>query len=124
MSTAVKKNQRNGEDKKAPSVKVPQTKPATAKKEVKPVTLEERIQKVDELKSLTEKRYRTITTLHSLRSFSFGSDDSSVLVISDSQGHKFQTGNTNLVNLLKDYLEVLLNDKVSALDDEILQFSL
>lgn len=124
MSTAVKKNQKNGVDTKAPDVKAPQTKPATAKKEAKPVTLEDRIQKVDELKSLTEKRHRTISTLHNLRSFNFGSDDSSVLVISDSQGHKFQTGNTNLVSLLKDHLETLLNDKVSALDDEILGYQL
>ncbi|MCB9065448.1 MAG: hypothetical protein H6551_09950 [Chitinophagales bacterium] len=43
-----------------------------------------------------------------------------MLVINDNQGHKFQTGNTNLVNLLKEHLELLLNDKVSALDDEIL----
>lgn len=125
MSTAVKKNQKNGVDTKAPNVKVPQTKPVAAKKaDSKPVTLEDRIQKVDELKSLTEKRHRTISTLHNLRSFNFGSDDSSVLVISDSQGHKFQTGNTNLVSLLKDHLEALLNDKVSALDDEILGYQL
>ncbi|MEZ5016070.1 MAG: hypothetical protein R2800_03405 [Flavipsychrobacter sp.] len=124
-TTAVKKNQRNGVDTKAPKVQVPQTKPVpTAKQEAKPLTLEERIQKVDELKSLTEKRHRTITTLHGLRSFNFGSDDSCVLVISDSQGHKFQTGNTNLVTLLKDHLEVLLNDKVSALDDEIMGFKM
>lgn len=123
-TTAVKKNQRNGVDKKAPVTIAQKTKPLPTAKQPKPVTLEERIQKVDELKSLTEKRHRTITTLHGLRSFNFGSDDSCVLMINDAQGHKFQTGNTNLVGLLKDHLEHLLNDKVSALDDEILQFSL
>ncbi len=123
MSTAVKKNQTNGAKTKAPNVKVQPAKPASSKKD-QPVSLEERIQKADEFKSLTEKRHRTISTLHSLRSFNFGSDDSCVLVISDSQGHKFQTGNTNLVSMLKNHLEALLSDKVSALDDEIMEFKL
>lgn len=123
MSTAVKKNQRNGVDTKAPDAKVQPAKPVSSQKE-QSVSLEERIQKADEFKSLTEKRHRTISTLHGLRSFNFGSDDSCVLVISDSQGHKFQTGNTNLVSMLKNHLEALLNDKVSVLDDEIMGFKL
>ena len=88
------------------------------------ITLEEKIQRIGELKSLTDKRNYVIDTLHELRSFSFASDESCVLLINDNQGHKFQTGNTNLVGLLKDHLEVLLNDKVSALDDKILGFKL
>lgn len=126
MST-VKKDQKNGtEDKAIPNVQAPIVKPQA---EAKPqntakVSLEERIQRVEEIRSLTGKRYRTIETLNNLRTFSFGSDDSCVLIIQDSQGHKFQTGNSNLVSLLKDYLQATLSDKVSALDDEIMGFNL
>ncbi|MCB9065449.1 MAG: hypothetical protein H6551_09955 [Chitinophagales bacterium] len=45
MSTAVKKNQRNGINTQAPNVKAPQTRPDIAKKDAKSVSLEERIQK-------------------------------------------------------------------------------
>lgn len=126
MST-VKKDQKNGTENKAiPNVQAPIVKPQV---EAKPqntakVSLEERIQRVEEIRSLTGKRHRTIETLNNLRTFSFGSDDSCQLVLTDSQGHKFQTGNSNLVSLLKDYLQATLSDKVSALDDEIMGFNL
>lgn len=126
-NTAVKKNQKNGTEKSAiPNVKAPIVKPTSEAKQqsTAKVSLEERIQRVEELRSLTGKRHRTIETLNSLRTFSFGSDDSCVLMIQDSQGYKFQTGNSNLVTLLKDYLQTRLNEKVSALDDEIMEFKL
>lgn len=122
----VRKDQKNGTEKTAiPNVKAPIVKPEPEKEQsaVKP-SLEERIQRVEELRSLTGKRHRTIETLNNLRTFNFGSDDSCVLMIQDSQGHKFQTGNSNLVLLLKDYLQATLSDKVSALDDEIMEFKL
>lgn len=116
-----RKDQKNGTEKDiVPNVVVPITKPLPENKAK--ITLEERIQRVEELRSLTMKRQYTIGTVHNLRSFHFASDDSCNLVLTDSQGHKFQTGNTNLIALLKDYLEKVLNDKVSALDDEILAF--
>lgn len=126
MSTQIKKDQKNGIAKQPTSgVKAATTKPATDKKTdtVQP-TLEERIQRVEELRSLTHKRHRTIETLHNIRTFNFASDDSCILILKDSQGQKFETGNTNLINLLKDYLVALLGDKVSSLDDEILAFKL
>lgn len=116
-----RKDQKNGTEKDTvPNVVAPITKPLPENKAK--ITLEERIQRVEELRSLTMKRQYTIGTVHNLRSFHFASDDSCNLVLTDSQGHKFQTGNTNLIALLKDYLEKVLNDKVSALDDEILAF--
>ena len=103
----------------APNTKAPIVKPETAKKAAtaKP-TLEERIQRADELRSLTLYRQRTVETLHNIRTFSFASDDSCVLILKDSKAQSFETGNTNLINLLTAYLTTLLNNKVSALDDE------
>jgi hypothetical protein len=45
-------------------------------------------------------------------------------MIGDGQGQKFQTSNSNLIGLLKDYFITLLNDRISALDDEIMSFNL
>ena len=122
----MKKDQQNGVAKpQMPEVKGPITKPAPHKQEptAKP-SLEERIQRVDELRSLTLKRQRTVETLHNVRTFSFASDDSCVLLLKDSKGQSFETSNTNLINLLTGFLTTLLSDKVSSLDDEILDFKL
>ena len=126
MKQQIKNEQKNGSVKTAqPNVSMPITKPQPKKQdEVKTPSLEERIQRVDELKALTLKRQRTIETLHNVRTFNFASDDNCVLSLVDSQGAKFQTNNSNLISLLKDYFVALLNDKVSTLDDEILAFKL
>lgn len=126
MTTNLKKDQKNGVAKpQMPDVKVPITKPQTEKKaEAAKPTLEERIQRVEELRSLTMKRQRTVETLHNVRTFSFASDDSCVLTMKDSKGQSFETSNTNLINMLTGFLTTLLSDKVSSLDDEILEFKL
>ncbi len=121
----VKSNQKNGAASKtntpAQTQKVSET--STAKQQPK-VSLEDRIQKVEELRSLTGKRQRTVDTYHQLRTFQFGSDENCTLVLTDSQGQKFATNNSALISMLTDYFATLLNDKVSELDDEILTFKL
>ncbi len=127
MTTNLKKEQKNGTAKTAmPNVQAPIQKPVKDEKPAEPTkpTLEERIQRVDELKALTLKRQRTIETLHNVRTFNFTSDENCLLSLRDSAGNKFETGNTNLIGMLKDYFITLLTDKVSALDDEILVFKL
>lgn len=123
MSNNIKEEQKNGKAANAAAtVKAP---PKTNRKATKKEpTLEERIQRVDELKSLTLKRQRTIETLHQIRTFSFASDENCLLSLRDSQNNIFETGNTNLIGLLKEYFILILNEKVSELDDEILAFSL
>ena len=122
----IKDEQKNGNAKTAmPDVKAAIIKPQPEKKtEAEKPTLEERIQRVDELKALTLKRQRTLETLHNIRTFNLTSDENCLLSLRDSANNKFETGNTNLIGLLKDYFVTLLTDKVSALDDEILAFKL
>lgn len=126
MTTQIKKEQKNVTTKaNTPTVKANNSKPQTqSKQENAKLSLEERIQKVEELRSLTGKRQRTVETLHQLRTFQFGSDENCTLVLTDSQGMKFATSNSNLISMLSNYFVALLNDKVSALDDEILAFKL
>ena len=123
MSTSIKKDQKNGTT--TPGTRATSSKLQPAKKQntSKP-TLEERIQRVEDLRSLTGKRQRTVETLHDLRTFQFGSDENCTLVLTDSQGMKFATNNSNLILMLSDYFISILSDKVSALDDEILGFKL
>jgi len=126
MSTNLKKDQQNGVAKpQMPDVKAPITKPQNEKlaEAVKP-SLDERIQKIEELRSLTGKRQNTLNTLHNLRGFTFASDENCKLMLMDSQNNRFETNNTNLITLLTSYFVAVLSDKVSALDDEILSFKL
>lgn len=126
MTTNLKKDQKNGIAKTVkPGVHAPVTKPQNEKidKAVKP-SLDERIQKIEELRSLTTKRQNTLNTLHNLRGFTFASDENCKLVLMDSQNNRFETNNTNLISLLTNYFVAVLGDKVSALDDEILGFNL
>lgn len=113
---------------KQPDVKAKIVKPAphsaTLKEAIVKPSLEERIQKADELKSLTLKRSRTLQTLHHIRTFSFASDDNCTLTIKDSERQEFETSNSNLIGILQDYLIKVLSDKVSELDDEIISFNL
>lgn len=128
MKTLIKTEQKNGTaHSNTPDVKaiIPVPEKQEAKKAQSGVSdIEARIMKVEELRSLTTKRQKTVTTLHELKSFQFAADDSCFITIADSQNRKFQTGNSNLVTLLRNYLEAVLNDKISALDDEILAFTI
>ncbi len=124
LKNAQKNGLQKGNDPKNVAV-VPKPNPAPAKAaEPTKSTLEAIIQKADELRGLTTKRQRTIDTYNQIRTFTFSSDENCVLTIVDSQGAKFQTNNSNLINLLKEYFAKILGDKVSALDDEILNFTL
>ncbi len=120
-------NGQNGTTKTAiPEIKTAIPAPQQPKKEAatKQPTLDDRIQRIEELRALTLKRQRLIATLNQLRSFQFASDDNCVLSIADGQAQKFVTNNSNLIGLLRDYFTTLLNDKISALDDEIMNFKL
>lgn len=127
MNTNLKKDQKNGIAKitAMPNVQAPTAKPQNEKpsESVKP-SLDERIQKIEELRSLTGKRQNTLSTLHNLRGFTFASDENCKLVLMDSQNNRFETNNTNLITMLTSYFIAVLGDKVSALDDEILNFKL
>ncbi len=126
MSVNLRKDQKNGIAKnQMPDVKAQITKPQPEKatEPVKP-SLDERIQRIEELRSLTTKRQSTLNTLHNLRGFTFASDENCKLVLLDSQNNRFETNNTNLITLLTTYFVAVLGDKVSALDDEILNFKL
>lgn len=86
------------------------------------VSVEEKIQKVQELGGLTAKRARTVETLNKLRQFQFSSGDSSRLKIIENGGSSFETSNSNLIEMLSSNLQEILNQKIKELDAMILAF--
>ncbi len=88
------------------------------------VLLEERIQRVTELRGITAKRARSLETLNKLRTFKYAGDDSCTLEIRDAAGNRFGTGNSNLIALLSEHLEGLLQGKLTELNQQIVDFSL
>ena len=92
--------------------------------EPKPVDINDRVQKIKEIKGLTEKRERTLEILNELREFRFSSDDSSELVINDAEGRGFKTLNSNLIEMLTSHLESLLTAKGKELEEQIISFEI
>ena len=125
MKPQVKTEQKNGTANTPDLKTIPAIEKHDAKKPQPGVSnIEARIMKVEDLRSLTSKTQTTVTTLHELKAFQFAADVSCFITIADGQNRKFHTGNSNLVTLLRNYLEAVLNDKISALDDEILAFTI
>ncbi len=104
------------------------TKPELSKSVVKPVakqevTLESRLQSVNELKALIEKRNIFVAKRAEIREFSFGSDEHSCkLEIEHPNGNVFRTSNGFVIKEMSQYLETLIADKIGELDVLIMQF--
>ena len=138
METLEKKSQLNGTAKTIKTVKkekaasngkaiksIAEIKKEVEKEKPKPkFSLDERIQRIEEVRSLSLKRAKTIGTLGELRKFQFAQNESCTLEISDSANNMFSTGNSNLISLLSNHLLNLLQDKVKELDAQILNFDL
>jgi len=107
----------NGATTKETPVKVVKTDP-------KPIDINDRVQKIKEVRGLATKRDKTIETLNDLREFRFSSDDSAQLTIHDSEHRDFKTSNSNLLGMVVDHLEVLLDAKAKELEKEILNFQI
>lgn len=124
MKPELKNEQKNGLEKSNIPNVATLPKPEQKKAEPAKQTIDDRILKIEQLRSLSVKRKKALDTLNELKAFTFAADDSCTITIEDSQRHSFESGNSNLIGLLKNYLETLLNDKISALDDEILSFQI
>lgn len=120
MTTKVKSNG------KAPQSATSKQAPALSKVMVPDTnSIEQRLQKVTELKHLADKRHVLTTKRAQIREFQFGGDEhSSQLVIADSSGREFKTQNANLINLLVSNLEQLIEERLNELDLSIMKYEL
>ncbi len=129
MATKTKANGTGGAaDTKAPASKTTSTTKTPPKPngvEVKATPdINERMQKVEQLRGVIGKREMVVDTLNNLKTFSFSASDSCQLIIQDSEEKKFSTFNSNLIGLLSEHLRGLLETKKADLDQQILSFEL
>jgi uncharacterized phage infection (PIP) family protein YhgE len=105
------------------------TKKASNSKKIEPVvkpiiSLDERIQKFEQLKGLAGKRERLNSTLNELTRFNYNQDGSCSFYLEDSIGLEFRTTNSNLVQLVTKQLQTILEKRKAEIEEQILQFEL
>ncbi len=127
MATSTAKT--NGKGKAADTKASQPGSPTTAKANpqpngIEPTSIEEKMQRIEELKGLSGKRMLTVETLNNLKTFSFASSESAQLVIKDSEGKEFSTFNSNLIGLLTEHLRIMLEQKKAEIEAAILEYSL
>jgi len=91
------------------------------KKEVKPeLTLEQRIEKVENLKILIEKREILEESRKKLNAFVVGSPQfGENIKLTDENGNNFQTSNTEVFTKVIDTIKTTLVEKIKEIEQEI-----
>lgn len=96
----------------------------TAKNQLVPVSLEQRIDKFEKLRGLASQRERVVETLTQIARFNYNSEDSCTFFLRDIAGLEFKTTNTNLIKMVASELQRLLESKREELEQQILSFEL
>jgi len=141
METVVKKKNGQGTKKDVSSVKSPALKNAEKKKEVtkevKPtvekkvetpikevqeplLTLDQKIEKVENLKTLIDKREKLEESRKKLSSFIIGTNQfNESIVLTDENGNKFQTSNSEVFTKVVKSINETLIEKISEIEEQI-----
>lgn len=84
------------------------------------MTLEERIQKVEDLSMLIEKWKKLSDAKRKLQTFQIGADSmSSVVSLRDANGNEFKTSNSAVFSAVVDEMKRTLDDKVREVELQI-----
>jgi len=143
METIVKKTNGKGTKKDVSSVKSPALKNAekktneVKKEEVKPtvekkletpikeikepvLTLDQKIEKVENLKTLIDKREKLEESRKKLNSFVVGANQfSENIILTDENNNKFQTSNSEVFNKVVACINETLIEKISEIENQI-----
>lgn len=112
-------------EKKTEAVKAEQTKVENPVKEVSEVkqpvlSLEQKIEKIENLKTLIEKREKLEESRKKLSSFVVGSNQfSENIVLTDENGNKFQTSNSEVFTKVVKTINETLIEKISEIEKQI-----
>ena len=92
-------------------------KTVSEKKEVRKPTLEEKIQKVEDLSLLID-RYRALAeSRRKLQTFQIGADSmSSTILLKDAAGNEFRTSNSAVITTVIDEMKRTLDSKVREVE--------
>lgn len=88
--------------------------------EVKKLSLEEKIQKVEDLSMMID-RWRTLAdSRRKLQTFQIGADSlSSVILLKDASGNEFKTSNSAVITSVIDEIKRTLDVKVREVEEQI-----
>jgi len=88
--------------------------------EVRKLTLDEKIQKVEDLTLMIE-RWRLLTeSRRKLQTFHIGADSlSSVILLRDAAGNEFKTSNSSVITSVIDEMKKMLDLKVREVEQQI-----
>ena len=88
--------------------------------EVRKLTLDEKIQKVEDL-SLMIDRWRTLSdSRRKLQTFQIGADSlSSTILLKDGAGNEFRTANSTVISSVIDEMKRTLDVKVREVEEQI-----
>ncbi|KAB8154247.1 hypothetical protein EZY14_007365 [Kordia sp. TARA_039_SRF] len=109
--------------KTTPASKTPpktHTKPA----ETPVVNLQDKLEKLEQMKGLAQQRTRLNSTLTELNKFKYNQSESVRFEIVDSQNLSFKTTNSNLITLVTNHLKATLETRKSEIEKELIAFEL
>ena len=88
--------------------------------EAKKLSLDEKIQRVEDLSMLID-RWRTLSeSRRKIQTFQIGADSlSSVILLKDANGNEFKTSNSAVINSVIDEMKRTLDVKVREVEDQI-----
>lgn len=116
-ATAAKIKTDNGNSKNA---KMEMQKNETSKVENFVLTLEKRIQKVEELNIVIEKWRKLGEAKKNLTGFQLGNDGlSSTITLKDAAGREFKTSHNLVVTTVLDTLQEVLDEKIKEVEQQI-----
>ncbi len=100
----------------APVMTIVKDEPIEAKK----LSLDEKIQRVEDLSMLID-RWRTLSeSRRKIQTFQIGADSlSSVILLKDANGNEFKTSNSAVINSVIDEMKRTLDVKVREVEDQI-----
>jgi hypothetical protein len=117
MTATAAKKQNNGQSKEA-TMEVKKDK--TSKVENPVLTLEKRIQKVEELNIVIEKWRKLGEAKKNLTGFQLGNDGlSSTITLKDAAGREFNTSHNLVVTTVLSTLQEVLDEKIAEVEEQI-----
>lgn len=99
---------------------VAETKPEPATHQKPQLTLEQKIEKVETLKTLIEKREKLEASRKKLTAFVVGANQfSENIVLTDENGNTFKTSNTEVFAKVVDTIQTTLVSKIAEIENQI-----
>lgn len=132
LSKETKKSSGNGKEQKKPVDRKPvsgkdeakkpgfKIEPEVVKLEPKPLTMDEKLQKLTDLNDLVEKRGRLTVSKSKLNSFDLKKEDHSTsITLRDQSGNMFVTSNTAAVNAFISSTRQVIQDELDNVENKI-----